>query len=156
MEAELTVSDVQLFTDRILDNLRLVIVGKEQALELTVIGLLCQGHILIEDVPGVGKTVLARSLARSLGVSFSRIQFTPDMLPSDVTGVSIFNQQTRQFEFREGPIMAQIVLADEINRATPKDAVGAAGSDGRTPGDGGWHHPHAAEPVYGDGHAEPD
>ncbi len=120
MEAELTVSDVQLFTDRVMDNLRLVIVGKEQPLELTVIGLLCQGHILIEDVPGVGKTVLARSLARSLGVSFSRIQFTPDMLPSDVTGVSIFNQQTREFEFREGPIMAQIVLADEINRATPK------------------------------------
>jgi MoxR-like ATPase len=120
MEAELTVSDVQLFTDRLMDNLRLVIVGKDRALELTVIGLLCQGHILIEDVPGVGKTVLARSLAKSLGVSFSRIQFTPDMLPSDVTGVSIFNQQTRDFEFREGPIMAQVVLADEINRATPK------------------------------------
>jgi len=120
MEAELTVSDVQVFTDKLLDNLRVVIVGKEQVLELTIIGLLCQGHILIEDVPGVGKTVLARSLARSLGVVFSRIQFTPDMLPSDVTGVSIFNQQTRQFEFREGPIMAQIVLADEINRATPK------------------------------------
>ncbi len=120
MEAELTVTEVQSFADRIMDNLRLVIVGKEHALELTVIGLLCQGHILIEDVPGVGKTVLARSLARSLGVSFSRIQFTPDMLPSDVTGVSIFNQQTRAFEFREGPIMAQIVLADEINRATPK------------------------------------
>jgi MoxR-like ATPase len=120
MEAELTVSDVQLFTDKMLDNLRTVIVGKEQALELTIIGLLCQGHILIEDVPGVGKTVMARSLARSLGVVFSRIQFTPDMLPSDVTGVSIFNQQTRLFEFREGPIMAQIVLADEINRATPK------------------------------------
>jgi MoxR-like ATPase len=118
--AELTISDVQVFADKVMDNLRLVIVGKEQTLELTVIGLLCQGHILIEDVPGVGKTVLARSLARSLGVSFSRIQFTPDMLPSDVTGVSIFNQQTRQFEFREGPIMAQIVLADEINRATPK------------------------------------
>ncbi len=120
MEAELTVNDVQLFADRIIDNLGLVIVGKEHALELTVVGLLCQGHILIEDVPGVGKTVLARSLARSLGVLFSRIQFTPDMLPSDVTGVSIFNQQSRQFEFREGPIMAQIVLADEINRATPK------------------------------------
>lgn len=120
MEAELTVSEVQQYTDRIMDNLRLVIVGKEQALELVIIGLLCQGHILIEDVPGVGKTVLARSLARSLGVSFSRIQFTPDMLPSDVTGVSIFNQQTRQFEFREGPIMAQVVLSDEINRATPK------------------------------------
>jgi MoxR-like ATPase len=120
MEAEITVSDIQAFTDRILDNLRVVIVGKEQVLEQVVIGLLCQGHILIEDVPGVGKTVLARSLARSLGVSFSRIQFTPDMLPSDVTGVSIFNQQSREFEFREGPIMAHICLADEINRATPK------------------------------------
>lgn len=120
METGLAVSDVQIFTDKVMDNLRSVIVGKERPLELVVIGLLCQGHILIEDVPGVGKTVLARSLARSLGVSFSRIQFTPDMLPSDVTGVSIFNQQTREFEFREGPIMAQIVLADEINRATPK------------------------------------
>jgi MoxR-like ATPase len=120
MEPELTVLDVQLFADKLLDNLRMVIVGKEQALEFTIIGLLCQGHMLIEDVPGVGKTVLARSLARSLGVLFSRIQFTPDMLPSDVTGVSIFNQQTRQFEIREGAIMAQIVLADEINRATPK------------------------------------
>ena len=120
MEADLTVADIQVFTDKIMDNLRQVIVGKDQALELVTIGLLCQGHILIEDVPGVGKTVLARSLARSLGVLFSRIQFTPDMLPSDVTGVSIFNQQNRQFEFREGPIMAQIVLADEINRATPK------------------------------------
>jgi len=120
MEAELNVADVQIFSDKLLDSLRSVIVGKEHVLELTIIGLLCQGHILIEDVPGVGKTVLARSLAKTLGVVFSRIQFTPDMLPSDVTGVSIFNQQTRQFEFREGPIMAQIVLADEINRATPK------------------------------------
>jgi len=97
-----------------------VIVGKRQTLEQIVIGLLCQGHLLIEDVPGVGKTVLARSLAKSVGCTFNRIQFTPDMLPSDVTGVSIFNQANRQFEFRAGPIMAQIVLADEINRATPK------------------------------------
>jgi MoxR-like ATPase len=88
--------------------------------ELAVISLLCQGHLLIEDVPGVGKTMLARSLAKSLGCTFSRIQFTPDMLPSDVTGVSIYNQVSREFEFRPGPIMAQIVLADEINRATPK------------------------------------
>lgn len=111
---------VQSFADRLIANVERVIVGKREAVELTVIGLLCQGHLLIEDVPGTGKTMLARSIARSLGCSFSRIQFTPDMLPSDVTGVSIYNQATRQFEFRPGPIMAQIVLADEINRATPK------------------------------------
>ncbi|MEN4100451.1 MAG: AAA family ATPase, partial [Anaerolineaceae bacterium] len=110
--------DIQSFSQRMITNLEKVIVGKRQTVELVVIGLLCQGHMLIEDVPGVGKTMLARSLAKSLGCSFSRIQFTPDMLPSDVTGVSIFNQVTRQFEFRPGPIMAQVVLSDEINRAT--------------------------------------
>lgn len=115
-----TVSTIQEMSNRVIENLEKVIIGKRQTIEMVVIGLLCQGHILIEDVPGVGKTVLARSLAKSLGLSFSRIQFTPDMLPSDVTGVSIFNQETRQFEFRPGPIMAQVVLADEINRATPK------------------------------------
>jgi MoxR-like ATPase len=112
--------DVRAFSERILENLEKVIVGKRHSLELVVIGLLCQGHVLIEDVPGVGKTMLARSLARSLDCSFSRIQFTPDMLPGDVTGVSIYNQQRGQFEFRPGPIVGQIVLADEINRATPK------------------------------------
>jgi MoxR-like ATPase len=113
-------SHVQAFSEQIITNIEKVIVGKRNAIELAVISLLCQGHLLIEDVPGVGKTILARSLARSLGCTFSRIQFTPDMLPSDVTGVSIFNQVSRQFEFRQGPIMAQIVLSDEINRATPK------------------------------------
>jgi MoxR-like ATPase len=113
-------SQVQNFAERVIANIERVIVGKRDTVELIVAGLLCQGHILIEDVPGVGKTMLARSLARSLGCSFSRIQFTPDMLPSDVTGVSIFNQSTREFEFRPGPVMAQVVLADEINRATPK------------------------------------
>jgi len=113
-------TDVQNFAGKIITNIEKVIVGKRQTVELAVMGLLCQGHLLIEDVPGVGKTMLARSLARSLGCSFSRIQFTPDMLPSDVTGVSIFNQVSREFEFRPGPIMAQVVLADEINRATPK------------------------------------
>ena len=111
---------IQSFTTKLVNNLEKVIVGKGSTLELVVIGLLCQGHLLIDDVPGVGKTMLAKSLAKSLGCSFSRIQFTPDMLPSDVTGVSIFNQVSREFEFRPGPIMAQIVLADEINRATPK------------------------------------
>jgi len=111
---------IQDFATKIKTNLEKVIVGKSQTIELVVIGLLCQGHLLIDDVPGVGKTVLARSLAKSLGCDFSRIQFTPDMLPSDVTGVSIFNQVSREFEYRPGPIMAQIILADEINRATPK------------------------------------
>lgn len=111
---------VKTFGERVIDNLEKVIVGKRQVLELAVIGLLCQGHVLIEDVPGVGKTVLARSLARSLDCIFNRIQFTPDMLPSDVTGVSIYNQQKNEFEFRPGPIIGQVILADEINRATPK------------------------------------
>jgi len=112
--------DLKSFTERVVGNIEKVIIGKRASLELAVAGLLCQGHILIEDVPGVGKTMLARSLARSLGCTFNRIQFTPDMLPSDVTGVSIFNQVTREFEFRPGPILSQVVLADEINRATPK------------------------------------
>lgn len=112
--------NVQDFSDRLITNIEKVIVGKRETVEYSVITLLCQGHLLIEDVPGVGKTMLARSVARSIGCSFSRIQFTPDMLPSDVTGVSIFNQVSREFEYRPGPIMAQIVLSDEINRATPK------------------------------------
>jgi MoxR-like ATPase len=112
--------DIKAFGEKLTGNLEKVVVGKRHALELAVVALLCQGHVLIEDVPGVGKTILARSLAKSLDCSFNRIQFTPDMLPSDVTGVSIFNQATREFEFRAGPVVGQVVLADEINRATPK------------------------------------
>jgi MoxR-like ATPase len=112
--------EVQRVAETVIENVEKVIFGKRDAIELTVIGLFCQGHLLIEDVPGVGKTMLARSLAASIGCEFNRIQFTPDMLPSDVTGVSVFNQKNREFEFRPGPIMAQIVLSDEINRATPK------------------------------------
>jgi len=113
-------SQIQDTANKIVDNIERVIVGKRSAVQLTVLGLLCQGHMLIEDVPGTGKTVLAKSISRSVGCRFQRIQFTPDMLPTDVTGVSVFNQKTREFEFRPGPIHAQIVLADEINRATPK------------------------------------
>jgi MoxR-like ATPase len=113
-------ADIKTLSEQVIENLEKVVVGKRQSIELIVVGLLCQGHVLIEDVPGVGKTVMARSLARSLDCTFNRIQFTPDMLPSDVTGVSIFNQQKREFEFRAGPVIGQIVLADEINRATPK------------------------------------
>jgi len=113
-------STVQAVAQALVNNVERVIIGKRSAVELAVAGLLCQGHLLIEDVPGVGKTMLARSIAKSIGCVFRRIQFTPDMLPSDVTGVSIFNQQTHAFEFREGPVFAQIVLSDEINRATPK------------------------------------
>ncbi len=111
---------VKEFAERVFQNVERVIVGKRQAVELVLVALLCRGHVLLEDVPGTGKTVLAKSIARSIGGSFKRIQFTPDLLPSDVTGVSIFNQQSREFEFRQGPVFAQIVLADEINRATPK------------------------------------
>ena len=113
-------ADIQKFGKTLVENLEKVIIGKRQTIEQIVIGLLCQGHVLIEDVPGVGKTMLARSLSRSLGCSFNRLQFTPDMLPSDVTGVSIYDQSKRLFEFRPGPIFAQVVLVDEINRATPK------------------------------------
>ena len=113
-------AEIQDVTNQLLENVEKVIVGKTDAIRLTITGLLCQGHILIEDVPGTGKTMLAKSIARSIGGTFNRIQFTPDMLPSDVTGVSIFNQKTNEFEYRQGPIVAQIVLTDEINRATPK------------------------------------
>jgi MoxR-like ATPase len=116
----MSMKEVQAVTGALIENVERVIIGKREVIELVTIGLLSQGHMLIEDVPGVGKTMLARTLSKSLGCTFRRIQFTPDMLPSDVTGVSIFNQKTREFEFRPGPIIAQIVLTDEINRATPK------------------------------------
>ncbi len=106
--------------EKVVANVERVIVGKHNEVRLALVALMCRGHLLIEDVPGTGKTVLAKALARSLGCTFRRIQFTPDLLPSDVTGLSIYNQKTQEFEFRPGPIMAQVVLADEINRATPK------------------------------------
>jgi MoxR-like ATPase len=114
------VVDVRGISERLAQNVEQVIVGKHNEVQLTLISLLCQGHVLVEDVPGVGKTMLAKAIARSIGCTFKRIQFTPDLLPSDVTGVSVYNQKNGEFEYRAGPVMAQIVLADEINRATPK------------------------------------
>jgi MoxR-like ATPase len=105
---------------KVKDNVKKVIVGKDETVELAIVALLCEGHILFEDVPGLGKTVLAKSLAKSLGCTFHRIQCTPDLLPSDITGTYIFNQKTADFEFRPGPVISQVVLADEINRATPR------------------------------------
>ena len=115
--------DLNTYSDlsrKIIDNINTVIVGKESVIEKAVAALIAGGHLLIEDVPGVGKTVLAKSFATTIGCSFRRIQFTPDLLPTDITGVSIYNQDTRDFEFKPGPILSQVVLADEINRATPK------------------------------------
>jgi MoxR-like ATPase len=105
---------------RVRDNIKRVIVGKDDVIDLMMIAVLSEGHVLLEDVPGTGKTTLAKTVAASLGCTFRRIQFTPDLLPSDVTGVNFFNQKTQEFEFRSGPILSQVVLADEINRATPR------------------------------------
>ncbi len=114
------VDRVRRAADLVRANVRRVIVGKDAEIDLLLVALLCEGHVLIEDVPGVGKTMLAKSLARSLGCTFQRIQCTPDLLPSDITGISYFNQKTGEFAFRPGPLLTQIVLADEINRATPR------------------------------------
>jgi MoxR-like ATPase len=123
------------------DNVERVIVGKRNEVLLVLVALLCRGHVLIEDVPGVGKTVLAKAVAKSIGCTFKRIQFTPDLLPSDVTGVNVFNQQTARFEYRPGPVVAQLVLADEINRATPKTqaALLEAMEEGQVTVDGSTH-----------------
>jgi MoxR-like ATPase len=117
---EIIVTPITQFTDSVIRNVETVIVGKRQQIELLMVALLCQGHVLIEDVPGTGKTMLARAIAASLGISFKRLQCTPDLLPNDITGVSVFNQQTNAFEFRPGPVFVNILLADEINRATPR------------------------------------
>src|SRR5882672_2300994 len=106
--------------ERVRQNIQQVIVGKDDVIDLTLVAVLCEGHVLLEDVPGTGKTTLAKALAASLGCTFPRIQFTPDLLPSDVTGINFFNQKLQEFQFRPGPVLSQVVLADEINRATPR------------------------------------
>src|SRR5262245_49232417 len=116
----LDVEPIRAVAERAAGNIERVIVGKREAIELLVVAVLCEGHVLVEDVPGICKTMLAKALARTLDCTFRRIQFTPDLLPSDVTGVSFFNQRAQEFEFRPGPIFSQVVLADEINRATPR------------------------------------
>jgi MoxR-like ATPase len=135
-------STVRHLVETTTDNVERVIIGKRREVELVMVALLCRGHVLIEDVPGVGKTVLTKAIARSIGSSFKRIQFTPDLLPSDVTGVNVFNQQRGTFEFRPGPVVAQMVLADEINRATPKTqaAMLEAMEEAQISIDGVTHH----------------
>ena len=120
MEATVGVKSIAELATRVRDNVQRVIVGKSEAINIALVALLCRGHILVEDVPGIGKTTLSKALAQSLGCTFKRIQFTPDLMPSDVLGVNFFNQKTSEFEFLSGPIVSQILLADEINRATPR------------------------------------
>src|SRR4030043_705402 len=111
---------IETVCQKIRENVQKIMIGKDDVINLALVGVLCEGHILLEDVPGIGKTTLARALAASLGCTFRRIQFTPDLLPSDVTGINWFNQKKQEFEFKPGPVLTQVVLADEINRATPR------------------------------------
>jgi len=133
--------EVQQFAQTVIDNVEHVIVGKREAIEMVMVALLCEGHVLIEDVPGTGKTMLARAVAASLGLSFKRLQCTPDLLPNDITGVSIFNQQSSEFEFRPGPAFVHVLLADEVNRATPRtqSALLEAMGEGQITVDGVTH-----------------
>src|SRR5438270_6066171 len=136
-------ADAAAVVQKIIGNIERVIIGKRHQITLTLVAYLCEGHILLEDVPGVAKTMLARALARSVGCTFKRVQCTPDLLPTDVTGASIFNQKTAEFEFRPGPLFAQTVLADEINRATPRtqSALPEAMAERSVTGDGQTYTP---------------
>ncbi len=136
--SEVATSEIRSFAEQVINNVEKVIVGKRPAIELVLIALLCEGHVLIEDAPGTGKTMLARAVAITTGLEFKRLQCTPDLLPNDVTGVSIFNQKTREFEFRPGPVFSNLLLADEINRATPRtqSALLEAMGEGQVTADG--------------------
>ncbi|HSJ56231.1 MAG TPA: MoxR family ATPase [Anaerolineae bacterium] len=133
--------EVRQFAAQVIDNVERVIVGKRETIELVMVALLCEGHVLIEDVPGTGKTMLARAVAASLGLSFKRLQCTPDLLPNDITGVSVYNQRTGEFEFRAGPAFSNVLLADEVNRATPRtqSALLEAMGEGQVTVDGVTH-----------------
>jgi MoxR-like ATPase len=133
--------EIQQFAQTVIENVERVIVGKRQTIELMMVALLCEGHVLIEDVPGTGKTMLARAVATSLGLSFKRLQCTPDLLPNDITGVSVFNQRNNAFEFRPGPAFVHVLLADEINRATPRtqSALLECMGEGQVTADGVTH-----------------
>ena len=140
---------------KILDNVEKVVIGKRQEIVLALVAFFSEGHLLLEDVPGVAKTMLARAIAQSVGCSFKRIQCTPDLLPNDITGASVFNPKTTEFEFRRGPLFAHIVLADEINRTTPAHPIRAPGGDVGTAGHRGRHDLPAATAVLPDRDAEP-
>lgn len=150
--------DISLFTsckERVLANCGKVIVGKDEAITLVFTSFLCSGHVLLEDVPGTGKTMLLRAFSKTIGGKFKRIQFTPDLLPSDLTGINFYNQKTGEFQFREGPLFSNIILADEINRATPRTPVQLAGSNGGASDLGRWHHNPPGRTIHGYGNPEP-
>ena len=136
--SDMATSEIRSFAEQVINNVEKVIVGKRQTVELVLIALLCEGHVLIEDAPGTGKTMMARAVAITTGLEFKRLQCTPDLLPNDVTGVSIFNQKTREFEFRPGPVFCNLLLADEINRASPRtqSALLEAMGEGQVTADG--------------------